>query len=55
MPSVGNCPELSLLAGSSLSDCAEPIFSLWNDADWRYTSNAYFLETGWSCLSFRPW
>ena len=32
------------LAGSSLSNYAEPIFSLWSDADWHYTSNAYFLE-----------
>jgi hypothetical protein len=32
------------LAGSSLSNYAEPIFSLWSDADWHWTSNAYFLE-----------
>ncbi|HET6453537.1 MAG TPA: cellulase-like family protein [Armatimonadota bacterium] len=33
------------LAGSSLSNYAEPIFTLWNDADWHYTSCAYLLET----------
>jgi len=33
------------LAGSSLSNYAEPLYTLWNDADWHYTSNAYFLET----------
>jgi hypothetical protein len=33
------------LAGSSLSNYAEPIFTLWHDADWHYTSNAYFVET----------
>jgi hypothetical protein len=32
-------------AGSSLSNYAEPIFTLWNDADWHWTSNAYFLAT----------
>jgi hypothetical protein len=30
--------------GSSLSNYAEPIFTLWNDADWHATSNAYLLE-----------
>jgi hypothetical protein len=34
------------LAGSSLSNYAEPLFTLWKDADWHYTSNAYFLEMG---------
>jgi hypothetical protein len=29
--------------GTSLSNYAEPLFSLWNDADWHWTSNAYFL------------
>ena len=29
--------------GSSLSNYAEPIFSLWNDADWHWTSNSYYL------------
>lgn len=29
--------------GSSLSNYAEPVFSLWNDADWHWTSNTYFL------------
>lgn len=31
-------------AGSSLSNYAEPIFTLWNDADWHWTSNAYLRE-----------
>jgi hypothetical protein len=30
--------------GSSLSNYAEPLFSLWNDADWHLASNIYFLE-----------
>jgi hypothetical protein len=30
--------------GSSLSNYAEPIFSVWDDADWHWTSNTYFLE-----------
>ena len=30
--------------GSSLSNYAEPLFSLWNDADWHRTSNTYFVE-----------
>jgi hypothetical protein len=34
------------LAGSSLSNYAEPIFSLWDDVDWHWTGNAYFLSTG---------
>ena len=29
--------------GSALSNYAEPLFSLWNDADWHWTSNSYFL------------
>ena len=29
--------------GSSLSNYAEPIFSLWNDADWHWTANNYYL------------
>ncbi len=28
--------------GSSLSNYAEPLFSLWNDVDWHWTSNTYF-------------
>ncbi len=32
-------------AGSSLSNYAEPLFTLWKDADWHYTSNAYLLES----------
>ena len=32
------------LAGSSLSNYAEPLFAeLWGDADWHWRSNAYFL------------
>lgn len=31
-------------AGSSLSNYAEPLFTLWDDVDWHWTSNAYFLE-----------
>ena len=30
--------------GSSLSNYAEPIFSLWNDADWHRDTNACFLS-----------
>lgn len=33
------------LAGSSLSNYAEPIFALWDDVDWHYTSNVYLLES----------
>jgi hypothetical protein len=29
--------------GSSLSNYAEPIFTLWRDTDWHWTGNAYFL------------
>src|ERR1035438_8397048 len=29
--------------GSSLSNYAEPIFTLWQDADWHWTGNNYFL------------
>ncbi len=29
--------------GSSLSNYAEPLFSLWQDADWHWTANTYFL------------
>lgn len=29
-------------AGSSLSNFGEPLFTLWNDADWHWTSNTYF-------------
>jgi hypothetical protein len=29
--------------GSSLSNYAEPIFTLWHDTDWHWTGNAYFL------------
>lgn len=28
--------------GSSLSNYAEPLFSLWSDVDWHWTSNTYF-------------
>ena len=31
-------------AGSSLSNYAEPIFSLWEDEDWHYAANTYFLN-----------
>lgn len=31
--------------GSSLSNYAEPLFSLWNDRNWHWTSNVYFLAT----------
>jgi hypothetical protein len=31
-------------AGSSLSNYAEPIFSLWSDVDWHWTANTYFLS-----------
>jgi hypothetical protein len=31
--------------GASLSNYAEPLFSLWQDADWHWTSNAYFLAS----------
>jgi Sugar-binding cellulase-like len=33
-------------AGSSLSNFAEPLFTLWNDVDWHWTSNMYFQATG---------
>ncbi|MGH7950776.1 MAG: cellulase-like family protein [Limisphaerales bacterium] len=29
--------------GSSLSNYAEPLFSLWQDSDWHWASNMYFL------------
>ena len=29
-------------AGSSLSNFAEPLFTLWSDVDWQSTSNAFF-------------
>jgi hypothetical protein len=29
--------------GSSLSNYAEPIFSLWQDADWQWATNTFFL------------
>jgi hypothetical protein len=29
--------------GSSLSNYAEPLFSLWQDADWHWAANTYFL------------
>ena len=29
--------------GSSLSNFGEPLFSLWEDVDWHWTSNSYFL------------
>jgi hypothetical protein len=32
--------------GSSLSNYAEPIFSLWKDVDWHWTTNTYFLAAG---------
>ncbi|HEX3628555.1 MAG TPA: cellulase-like family protein [Verrucomicrobiae bacterium] len=34
------------LKGSSLSNFAEPLFSLWDDADWHWASNTYFLAAG---------
>jgi hypothetical protein len=37
--------------GSSLYNYAEPIFSLWQDADWQWAANSYFLAAtareGW--------
>jgi hypothetical protein len=30
------------IAGSSLSNFAEPLFTLWSDVDWQWTSNTYF-------------
>lgn len=30
-------------AGSSLSNYGEPLFSLWDDLDWHWTSNTHFL------------
>lgn len=54
-PSVGwewykryNADALRVVAemefkGSSLSNYAEPMFSLWRDVNWHWTSNAYFL------------
>jgi hypothetical protein len=30
--------------GSSLSNFAEPLFSLWEDADWHWAGNTYFLN-----------
>jgi Sugar-binding cellulase-like len=30
--------------GSSLSNYAEPLFSLWQDADWHWAANTYFLS-----------
>jgi hypothetical protein len=43
-----NADALRLVAamdfqGSSLSNYAEPLFTLWNDVDWHWTSNTYFL------------
>lgn len=32
-------------AGSSLSNFAEPLFTLWNDVDWHWRSNTYFQTT----------
>ncbi len=32
--------------GSSLSNYAEPLFSVWDDADWHWAANTYFLATG---------
>jgi hypothetical protein len=29
--------------GSSLSNYAEPIFSLWQDSDWHWAGNTYLL------------
>jgi hypothetical protein len=29
--------------GSSLSNYGEPLFSLWQDVDWHWTANTYFL------------
>jgi hypothetical protein len=33
-------------AGSSLSNFAEPLFTLWNEVDWQWRSNTYFQTTG---------
>lgn len=30
------------IAGSTLSNFAEPLFTLWNDVDWQLSSNIYF-------------
>lgn len=32
--------------GSSLSNFGEPLFSLWQDVDWHWASNSYFLALG---------
>lgn len=32
--------------GSSLSNFAEPLFSLWDHADWHLTGNTYFITAG---------
>lgn len=32
-------------AGCALSNYAEPLFRLWEDAEWHLASNVYFLET----------
>jgi len=31
------------IKGSSLSNFGEPLFTLWEDVDWHWTSNTYFL------------
>lgn len=43
-----NADSLRIIAamdfkGSSLSNYAEPLFSLWQDADWHWAGNTYFL------------
>jgi hypothetical protein len=45
-----NSDSLRIIAGmdfkgSSLSNYAEPLFSLWQDADWHWTGNNYLLAT----------
>lgn len=46
-----NADSLRIIAdmnfkGSTLSNYAEPIFSLWQDVNWHWTSNTYFLASG---------
>jgi hypothetical protein len=31
--------------GSSISNYGEPLFTLWQDVDWHWTANTYFLST----------
>jgi len=34
--------------GSSLSNYAEPLYSIWDDVDWHWTSNVYFQSVPWA-------